>query len=213
MGNIIDVLVLLLFIVSFFVMAKKGFVKAVYNVTGHILTLVLVWVLLTPATDILYSSPLGDIVQDNVAKVVLSETNEKSEEIKEEARAETSLAPALEKNLLAQGIESASMTAVPFIASLVMKILTGILLFIFIRIAIALLFALLNTLFKFPVLSQLNYLAGGIAGIINSLIIIYVLCSVLSLNFEWTNNLRAFVDETSVLKYFYINNLLINIFI
>ena len=213
MGNIIDVLVLLLFVISFFVMAKKGFVKAVYSISGHILTLILVAVLLTPTTDMLNTTKLGDIVSENVSKIVLQEGNEKSQEIKDEAKQESSLAPAIEKNLLASGIENATQRAVPYVTGIIMKILTAILLFIAIRIVVALVFALLDTFFKIPVLSQLNTIAGGIAGIINSLIIIYVICGILSLNFEWTNDLRAFVDQTRVLKYFYINNLLINIFI
>ena len=213
MGLIIDILVLLLFVISFFVMAKKGFVKAVYSISGHILTFILVAVLLTPVTDMLTNTLLGDMVSKNVSKIVLQEGNQKAQEVKDEAREETSLAPVIEKNLLAQGIETVAENAVPYITGIVMKILTAILLFIAIRIIIAILFSLLNTVFKIPVLSQINSLAGGIAGIINSLIIIYVICGILSLNFEWTNNLRAFVDQTTVLKYFYINNLLINIFI
>lgn len=213
MGTIIDVLVLLLFIISFFVMAKKGFVKAVYSISGHILTFILVAVLLTPATDMLSTTSLGDTVSKNVSKIVLQEGNQTAQEVKDEAKDETSLAPVIEKNLAAQGIEAATQRAVPYITGIVMKILTAILLFIAIRIAVALIFALLDTFFKIPVLSQLNSLAGGIAGIINSLIIIYVICGILSLNFEWANNLRVFVDRTTVLKYFYINNLLINIFI
>ena len=213
MGTIIDILVLLLFVISFFVMAKKGFVKAVYSISGHILTFVLVAVLLTPVTDMLYTTPLGDIVSENVSKIVLQEGSEKAQEIKDEAKEETSLAPIVEKNLVAEGIGLATQRAVPYITGIVMKILTAILLFIVIRIAVALIFTLLDTFFKIPVLSQINGIAGGIAGIINSLIIIYVICGILSLNFEWANDLRAIVDRTTVLKYFYINNLLINIFI
>lgn len=213
MGTIIDALVLLLFVVSFFVMAKKGFVKAVYSICGHILTFILVAILLTPATDMLINTPLGDTLSQNISQIVLREGDKEAQEIKQEAQDEKELAPLIEKNLLAKGIETATENAVPYITGLVMKILTAILLFILIRIVVAILFSLLNTVFKFPVLSQLNSLAGGIAGILNSLIIIYVICGILSLNFEWTNDLRAFVDHTTVLKYFYINNLLINIFI
>lgn len=213
MGNIIDGLVVLLFIISFFVMAKKGFVKAVYSILGHIITFVIVAALLNPVTDLLYTTPIEDIVSKNVSKIVLQEGDKKAQEIKDEAKNETELAPVIEKNLLADGIGAATQRAVPYITGIVMKIIAAILLFIVTRLAVALVFVLLDTFFKFPGLAQLNSVAGGIAGIINSLIIIYVICGILSLNFDWANDLRAFVDQTTILKYFYINNLLINIFI
>lgn len=203
MGIVIDALVLIFIIISFIIMSKKGFVKAVYSICGHIITFVLVFAFLTPATKMIKTTPLGDIVSDNVSKIIL----------KQNETGESCLAPIIEENILSEGVNSILEASVTSITDIVMKILTGILLFILLRLVIALLFGLLDTIFKIPGLSQLNRFTGGIAGIINSLLVIYVICGILSLNFEWANHLRGFVDETTVLKYFYINNLLINLFI
>lgn len=213
MSIIMDLAVLLLLVLSCVIMAKRGFVKAVYSLGANVVTLILLAVFLTPATEAMLKTPFGNNIRENVQKIVIGKTPEVSEDIAENAVSDDDFAPIIKKNLIKNGIENATYNSIDSITKLIVKILTAIVLFILLKLVVALLFKFLGSIFKLPVLAQINTIAGGIAGIINALLIIYIVCAVISLNFDWTKDFQAAADNTLVFKFFYTNNLLINLFI
>ncbi len=204
MGMIVDLIVIVFIVVSFITMMKKGFIKGLASITSNILTIVLISALLTPVTEALSKTALGDIVRENVETALLQQNEDDYEDSENKG-----ITSEIMKNIEQQ----AEKNMIPVVTDTVMRIIALIILVIVIKIVLWILFMILETIFKLPILSSLNKLAGGAAGIINSLLVIYLFCAILTLNFDWTNELRGIVDQTVVLKYFYINNILVNIFV
>lgn len=213
MNFILDFSVIAVFLISFFVMAKKGFAKAIYSLGANAAALILLSVILTPAADAVLKTQLGDRIRESINEIILEHTPEISADIADNAVLENEFAPVIKKQLIKQGIENATYNSVEAITKLIVKIITAVVLFILLRCVLSILFKLLSTILKLPVLAQINALAGGAAGIVNALLIIYIVCAVISLSFEWTKPLQTAVDNTLIFKFFYMNNLLINIFI
>lgn len=202
MGTIIDIILVLIFISAFIIMSKKGFIKAIYSLSSGVITLLLIALFLTPMTQALGNTKLGTEIEKSVNTFLTQNMQNPGED----------LSPLIKDGLASSGIDAVSEQVGSTISQTVLKIVTIVILFILIRILVGLLFFVLEAIFKFPVLSQANRLAGGIAGLVNVLLAVYIICAVLSLNFEWTNNLRGIIDQTKILKYFYVNNYMISLF-
>lgn len=203
MGIIVDLIVIIFIAASFITMMKKGFIKGLASITSNILTIVLVSALLTPVTEALSKTALGDMVRENVEAAILQQEEDDSDSD------DKSITSEIMKDLEHQ----AEKNMVPVVTDTVMRIISLIILVIVIKIVLWIVFMILETIFKLPILSSLNKIAGGAAGILNSLLLIYLFCAILTLDFDWTNELRGIIDQTVVLKYFYINNILVNIFV
>lgn len=213
MNFILDFSIIAVFLISFFVMAKKGFAKAIYSLGANVLALILLSVILTPAADAVLKTQIGDKVRENINEIILKNTPEISADIADNAVLENEFAPVIKKQLIKQGIENATYNSVEAVTGLIVKIITAVILFILLRFILSILFKLLSTILKLPLLAQINALAGGAAGVVNALLIVYIACAVISLSFDWTKPLQLAADNTLIFKFFYMNNLLINIFI
>ena len=61
MSFILDLVLVFIFLVFFMLMAKKGFVKSVHSLLGNILAVILSIILVSPATELVLKTPVGDI--------------------------------------------------------------------------------------------------------------------------------------------------------
>lgn len=188
MSFALDAVLVLFFVIFFVLMAKKGFVKALYGLAGNIIAILLTLVFITPASEALLKTPVGETVSMKVSAAVVEVGIEKLQES----------IPFIENIINTADIEL-----------FVIKIITAIGLFIVMKLLVMLLFMIIGTVFKLPLLSQVNSLAGGLIGLINAAIIVYIICAALSLNADISGE----IEKTMLLKHFYNNNFILNLFI
>ena len=84
-----------------------------------------------------------------------------------------------------------------------------------VKFFVFLLLKILESLFKLPGLKTINRLLGAGLGVINALLLIYIICGAVSL-FAPADKLvliEETVQNTYILKYFYENNLLLSLFV
>lgn len=199
MSFILDLVLVFIFLVFFMLMAKKGFVKSVHSLLGNILAVILSIILVSPATELVLKTPVGDMVNQKVSTVV-----------------ESVGIDALEKSipiLSHINLEEATHDAFSSVTLFVMKIITMILLFFVMKLLVMILFKFIGAIFKIPVLSQLNFIAGGAIGLLNAALIVYIICAVMSLNLASAPDMAENIEKTMLLKHFYNNNILLNLFI
>lgn len=212
MEIIFDIALIAIFIVCFSVMSRRGFVKAVYNLFGHGITFILVAVMLTPMTQMFLKSDMGQDIYLNVNTAVTEHfTGTVTDEIIHAEQFYVS--PTVQKSLISEGVSVVAESTAPVITDIVMKILTALMMFVLIRLLVAVVFSILNIVFKLPLLSGVNRLAGGLIGILNAFIIVYLFCGIISLNFEWAAGIREIIYKTTLVQYFYNNNILLNLFL
>ena len=98
---------------------------------------------------------------------------------------------------------------------LIMRIIALILLFILVRIFVFLAVKILESLFGLPGLKTINKTLGAVIGIVNALLVIYIICGAVSL-FTPTDKLAVIsetLNQTVLLGYLYNHNLLLGLLI
>lgn len=205
---LLDIAVILVLVWPCVSMAKKGIFKVIFNLTANIITIVLVSVLIEPATEMVMNTALGETVSQSISESI----SDKTPEISYDSEV-FDFVPMIRKDLIKKGIEDTTETLNREITKLIIKVITYVLLFLIIRILMSLLFMLINSIFKLPVISKMNLIAGGAVGLINGLLIIYIASAIIGLNFKWAENIRLQIDDTFIYQHFYYNNVLVDLLI
>ncbi|MBQ8636801.1 MAG: CvpA family protein [Clostridia bacterium] len=233
MNYIFDLVLIGIITASVLVAKRRGFLKSSYTVLSLIISAVLIVTLQQPFTDYLSSSALGQTVRDKVQLQVMGTAEKQMTDINAEEDEETAvkvgemmglpsflmdfLDEKLEKQ--AEAVETMKNDALAVltdtVTEVILKIASIILLFLAVRLGVFLLLRLLDIIFKLPLLSGVNSFLGMIVGALNGLLIVYIICALLTLlaPTESLSTLSEIVDETLIVKYFYDNNLLIEMFI
>lgn len=233
MHYIFDVVLIAIIAASVIISKKRGFLKSSYTVLSLIISAVLIITLQQPFTDYLSNSALGQTVREKIEEQVLGVSEEEIAEIEDTEDAETAVKvgemmglPSFMMNFLdeklekqAQAVETMKNDALAVltdtITEVILKIVSIVLLFLAVRIGVFLLLKLLDLIFKFPLLSGVNSFLGMLIGALNGLLIVYIICALLTLltPTEASSSIGDIVDSTILVKFFYHNNLLIELFI
>lgn len=205
---LLDIAVILILVLPCIRMAKKGFIKVIFNLTANIITIVLVAMLSTPATQMFMNTSLGERVSDSITQSIADKTSGFSDSEKA-----FDFLPEKSAKIVKQGVEDTAKTVNREITESIMRVLTSVILFILLRLLMSFLFIFIESVFKMPVLSKMNLIVGGAAGLINGLLIVYIASAIIGLNFKWAEVIRLQIDDTLIYQHFYYNNVLIDLLI
>ncbi|MBQ7846495.1 MAG: CvpA family protein [Clostridia bacterium] len=198
--NIVDYVVLGVLGLSILFGFYRGFVSTVLNSGGCLVSLILSFILYPKAAALIQgnqelvrtllhytdaSSRLGDLelALTNVATL----TQNKIAEIVAKVQLPPPLDTLLQVNLEQQvyGINSGIDTVADYVSQTILtaciNIICFLLCFALIYLALALVVNMLKAIFRFPVLKQLDWLAGGIFGFLRGVVICYAVFALVPL--------------------------------
>lgn len=198
--NIVDYVVLGVLGLSILFGFYRGFVSTVLNSGGCLVSLILSFILYPKAAALIQgnqelvrtllhytdaSSRLGDLelALTNVATL----TQNKIAEIVAKVQLPPPLDTLLQVNLEQQvyGINSGIDTVADYVSQTILtaciNIICFLLCFALIYLALALLVNMLKAIFRFPVLKQLDWLAGGVFGLLRGVVICYAVFALVPL--------------------------------
>lgn len=198
--NIVDYVVLGVLGLSILFGFYRGFVSTVLNSGGCLVSLILSFILYPKAAALIQgnqelvrtllhytdaSSRLGDLelALTNVATL----TQSKIAEIVAKVQLPPPLDTLLQVNLEQQvyGINSGIDTVADYVSQTILtaciNIICFLLCFALIYLALALVVNMLKAIFRFPVLKQLDWLAGGIFGFLRGVVICYAVFALVPL--------------------------------
>lgn len=209
---------------------KKGFLAASHNILALILTAVMLTSMQPTVLAFLQSSALGENVRQIVAENVLKgyekeqlpEDTDTTDTEMSETICDSLGLPGFMKSGIKESISQMSeiknnvMEVISDAISLaILKVISIIILFVLVKLIVFLALKFLESLFSLPGLRTMNQAMGACIGIINALLLVYIICGAVSL-FTPTDKLPAVsetVSETYIVKYFYENNILMSLFI
>lgn len=212
---------------------RRGFLKSSYNVLSLLITAVLIISLQEPFCAYLEASALGEAVRTRVEEQVTGTAESEMPQIKDTDDEETAVKvgemmglPSFLMNFLdeklekqAQAVETMKNDALAVltdaVTEMILKIISILLLFAVVRVGVFLLLRLLDLLFRLPLLHGINSFLGMLIGAVNGLLIVYIICALMTLLVptDSMSLLGDVIDKTLLVKYFYNNNLLIELFI
>jgi len=207
MWIIIDLIVIAILAISVWYFKSKGFLKASETLISLILTFCLIPVLLPVVEGIVADSAIGQGIEEKVREK--TGADEKDNKI----GLPDFMEKALEKPM--NDIEEKKMEMAKNISGLIVKVISFIILLIIMKLLIFILFRVLNLTCKFKIFGFVNKTLGILLGVVNGVIIVYVLCAVAValIPVEHLNEFKEAVSKTLLTQFFYNNNIILNLFI
>ncbi len=214
---VLDIVALALIVIAMLEGRRKGLVKMLWRVGAWFITLILVLVLIEPVTDWVMTT---DTAKNTVEQfTVVFESNLSQNELTQITPEKISELTNIPQILISEnvtsgindGITSVAMSLAESVANITIKIATGLGLFIILRILMALLYRVLNIATRLPVIKGINSFLGMLMGLINIMFIIYIVLGAAALFMDASSQLNSVIDATYIVKYFYNNNILLNL--
>lgn len=214
---ILDLIVVGVLLLAFFVSAGKGLVKSVWKIAALIITIVLVTALKTPAVNFLAGTNVSDVIYDTISERLtadgltntdVAEENEKKQIIPKYILSEITKSEDIEEiySIINRGTDVLSQKLTLW----ALRIIAVVGLFIIIRVLLMALFMIVDAVSKLPLIGQANALLGGLLGAVNILAVLYIACALVSL-FAAEGKAAELINQSYIVKYIYNYNILLQL--
>ncbi len=211
--NLADIIGILIIIALAAWGMKKGFVRSVFSLGSLVLSLILALTLYPVVSGFMAESVVGDYVRLNVYKVFDQQPKEPTEP--EEAGQALNFPNSLQSALTDTANQAAATVKESIAenaASLALKLLGILVVFVLVRVILWVLLKALDALAKLPVIRGANKLLGGVMGVCYGVLLLYLLLALLT----FTTALKTFnkptelVLESKYISVMYNQNILLN---
>lgn len=210
MSIIVDLVILAIFIICIIIGYVRGLTGSLIKILSFVLSIVIAFILFVPVSNlIINNTQIDDNLEQSIREMIIGNSEEEEQKM-----------PEAITDYIQQQVESASDSAKEAIADstaqevalTIVKAGTWIVLFIVARILLIFLKFITALIAKLPVIKQFDKLGGIIYGVIEGLIIIYVLLAIISFVSPMTNGaLTNAIEQSYVGSMMYNNNLLLEI--
>lgn len=190
MGIIIDIILITIIALSSFLGYKKGLVKLGAKLFAGIIAIIV--------TIIIYKPVSGMVIDNTKIDEKLEATIiENTEKVIKEKTEENIITENIESKILPEQAKNISKSTV--------KIVTGLLLFVVVKIVLNIIISLIGFIAELPILKQFNEMGGLLYGIVRgcliSIICILIISVIAKINPE--NGLNEKIQETYLTKIVY----------
>ena len=209
MSIIVDLVILGIFILCLIMGYVRGLTGSLIKIVSFVLSLVIAFVLFIPISNLIIdNTKIDENIEQSIREMIIGNTEEEQK------------MPEAITDYITEQVENASDSAKEAIADstardvslTIVKAGTWIVLFIIARILLILLRFITSLIAKLPVIKQFDKLGGIIYGILEGLIIIYVLLAIISFISPMMNGTLAnAIEQSYVGSLLYNNNLLLKI--
>ena len=202
---IIDLILIALIVFSAYRGYKKGLIGIVISLVALILSIFLGFVLKDSLANYLYNNTfIGKSIEERVTNVINENLNTRSEstEVFEEILSK-------QENPIALSMQEMPKVVTMF----VLKILSFVLILIFVYIICMLLQMLLNLFVSLPVISSINKIGGGAINVLQMLVKIWIVLAIVYfvIPIQETNTLSKNINDSLLTKTLYQNNFFVSV--
>lgn len=204
---ILDIVIILFILAGAFFGFRKGIIGIAVSLISVVLAIILGFVLQAPIADMLYKDTgLGTIVEETVKNNINIGNNEE--------KSENTIYDNILNSIIGEKQEELTIEqAAKVVTMFILRGLSFVLIVIIVFIICYILQLVLNLVFNIPVLSSINKIAGIAAGVIKSLLSIYILLAVVYFlaPIPFMDTVIDYINNTAVAKVLYSNNFLVAI--
>ena len=209
MSIIVDLVILGIFLLCIIIGYVRGLTGSLIKIVSFVLSIVIAFVLFVPISNLIIdNTQIDENLEQSIREMIVGNTEEEQK------------MPEAITDYITEQVENASDSAKETIADntardvslTIVKAGTWIVLFIVARILLILLRFITSLIARLPVIKQFDKLGGIIYGILEGLIIIYVILAIISFVSPMMNGTLAnAIEESYVGSMMYNNNLLLKI--
>lgn len=210
LGIIFDIILVAIIALNVFICYRKGLVKLAVGLIAVIVAIIISVVLYKPVSNIIIENTEID---ENIENTIIENF---SAETDEEEDTDNGFMKYMEKYVndsINKTRNQIVLEASNVIATKVINICVFLGIFIIARIVLILLTFIADIIMSLPILKQFNKAGGIIYGLIKALLIIYVILAIIFFIIYVSGNttLSNAISSSYITKFFYNNNLLLNL--
>ncbi len=212
MTIIVDLIILGIIILCIIMGYVKGLTGCLIKIISFVLSLIIAFVLFIPISNlVINNTQIDESITNSVRAMIIGNTDENNNEDAMPSTITEYIGEKVE-NVTDSARESVADVTAREIALTIVKATTWILLFIIARILLILLKFVTSLIAKLPVIKQCDKLGGIIYGLLEGLIIVYLLLAIISFISPIINGTLAnLISNSFIGSAMYNNNLLLKI--
>ncbi len=220
----IDAVIIAILLITMLVGAYRGFINSVFRTFSSIVALILAFALHPVITRFIKITPLFDLLKEHIAdKLGLSlEINNATQAEQSQIISSLPLPDFLNKMLIENNnsvvhelldTHGIADYICSYIANLIISIVVTLILVLCMKFVVRAIIKAFDIIAKLPVIHQLNYLGGGLVGIISGVIIIWLifLAAMIFVTDTSFALLQEGIDGSILGKLLYDNNIFVNL--
>ena len=188
MGIVIDFLILLIILICTFIGYKRGLVKVVVGLLAFVIALVASVILYKPISNlIIEKTNLDDNIQAGIYEEIKGEDIEKSD---------NGIIEFANQYLVSEMKEVTAELISESITETIIEVITFIILLILIRIILMFANAIFGLIAELPIIKQFNKVGGTIYGILQGIIINYIIFAIIIVGIQIAKVDKVTIDNT-----------------
>ncbi len=210
MSIIVDVVIIGILLICIIMGYVRGLTGALIKIVSFVLSIIIAFVLFIPISNLIIDKTnIDENLEQSIKEMIIGNEQENKENM-----------PTAITDYIGKQVENAADDAKEMVANstanevaiTIVKAGTWIVLFIIARILLILLRFITSLIARLPVIKQFDKLGGIVYGILEGLIIVYVLLAIISFVSPMMNGtLSTSIEESHVGSMMYNNNLLLKI--
>lgn len=214
MGIIAD-LIIVGFLILFVALGyKKGLTGSLIKLASFAIALVLAFMLYKPVANVIIDNTQID---ENIKKTIVETFSKQEEKENQEDSSISNSIMGTISNQIESGVSEAKSTIVENTATettkTIINIGSGIMLFIVARLLLVIVSFFIKGITSLPIIKQLDKTGGIAYGLVEGIVIIYIVLALISFtSLIWNNNIIVeAIDKSSIGSMLYNNNLILKI--
>lgn len=210
--------------IMFLIGYRNGMIKVLLSFVATIIAFLLSILLAGPCeTFIKESTPVYDNLKkqmtEYVSEYISAEVDTSDIELQKDAIGELKLPSSIKNKLinsntadekLSMGVDTFSEYLATSLADIVVEVLAVLVLFVIIKLILRIIISLLNIVSHLPIIHGINKMLGGIVGLAEGVIIIWIICLLLTIvsGTAVGEQIMSEISSNEILNYIYSNNLI-----
>mgnify|MGYP005771184681 FL=1 len=210
MTIVVDLIILAILIICIIIGYVRGLTGSLIKILSFVLSLIIAFLLFVPISNLIIDkTQIDDNLEQSIKEMIIGNEENKEEKMPE---AITDYIGQKVENAADDAKESIANSTARDVAITIVKAGTWIALFIIARILLIFLRFITSLIAKLPVIKQFDKLGGIIYGILEGLIIVYILLAIISFVAPMLDNsIVDSIDKSFIGNMMYNNNILLKI--
>ncbi len=196
MAFIIDIIIIAVIALCTFLGYKKGLIKLAVGILGFFLAIIIALVLYTPISNFIINNTnvkdnIKNAISDTVKSYVIKEENAEGEEKQQESKVMVTYIDGIvakQKEMIVTGEKELIDTVSDNVAVNIIRIGVALAVFIISKLILIFINVFADLIGKLPIIKQFNKAGGTIYGVIQGILIVYIVFAVISLIAPMLNN-------------------------
>lgn len=211
MAIIFDIAIVLIFLINIYICYEKGLVKLAIGLVAVLVSIALAMVFYKPISSLIIKNTQID---ENIKNAIIENFTTESEENTEENDNVLKYIEKYVDNAVNKTRNEIVTEAAGTISIKIINVGAMIGIFIIARIALLVITLVANLITDLPILKQFNEVGGILYGLVKALLIVYIILAIIFFIVFITGNatISDAIAHSYITKFFYNNNLLLNIF-